>query len=81
MLSTAGQERVRREGIPAGGRPGTPVGTVEGATDPANPFPVPNELLTIGEASAAGGAVNGKFFDETSGIVPQDPEGDPVRSQ
>jgi len=69
VLSTAGQE----EFVAKGFRPvaaGTPVGTVEGANDPAKPFPVPSELFTIGDLGGWD-AVNAKFFDETSGIVPQ----------
>jgi sulfate transport system substrate-binding protein len=49
---------------------GTTVGTVEGANDPKNPFPVPSKLFTIADL---GGwtAVSTKYFDEKSGIVPQ----------
>jgi sulfate transport system substrate-binding protein len=46
------------------------VGEVAGANDPAKPFPVPPRLFTI---SDLGGwdAVNTKFFDETTGLVPE----------
>ncbi|HET9647227.1 MAG TPA: sulfate ABC transporter substrate-binding protein [Microlunatus sp.] len=49
---------------------GTPVGTVEGANDPSKPFPVPGKLFTVGEL---GGwtAVNAKYFEDKTGIVPQ----------
>jgi sulfate/thiosulfate-binding protein len=69
VLSPAGQEEFVEKGF----RPvvaGTPIGRVEGANDPSNPFPVPSKLVTIADL---GGwtAVNDKFFDEKSGIVPQ----------
>ena len=48
----------------------TPVGTVEGANDPANPFPVPSKLFTIADLGGWD-AVNKKFFEEETGIVPQ----------
>ncbi|GAA3615903.1 sulfate ABC transporter substrate-binding protein [Microlunatus ginsengisoli] len=69
VLSTAGQEEFVKKGF----RPviaDTPIGTVEGANDPSNPFPVPSKLFTIADL---GGwtAVNEKFFDEKTGVVPQ----------
>ena len=69
VLSTAGQEEFVKKGFrPVNAE--TPVGTVEGANDPANPFPVPSKLFTIADL---GGweAVNAKFFDEKTGIVPE----------
>lgn len=50
--------------------PGTAVGTVQGANDPANPFPTPKKLVTI--ASLGGwDAVTSKFFADKTGIVTQ----------
>jgi sulfate/thiosulfate transport system substrate-binding protein len=48
--------------------PGTDPGTVEGANDPANPFPTVAHLTTVADL---GGwtDVNKKFFDEDSGLV------------
>jgi sulfate transport system substrate-binding protein len=69
VLNTAGQEEFVKKGF----RPvvkGTPVGTVEGANDPAKPFPVPSKLFTIAELGGWD-AVNAKFFEENTGIVPQ----------
>jgi sulfate/thiosulfate transport system substrate-binding protein len=69
VLSTAGQEEFVKKGF----RPvveGTPVGTVEGANDPAKPFPVPSKLFTVAELGGWD-AVNAKFFEENTGIVPQ----------
>ncbi len=43
---------------------------VEGANDPANPFPVPPTLLTIDEDFGGWAEAATKFFDEESGIVP-----------
>lgn len=70
VLSTAGQEEFAKKGF----RPvidGVDVGTVEGANDPANPFPAPPGLFTIGEDLGGWKTVNAKFFEEGTGIVPQ----------
>jgi sulfate/thiosulfate transport system substrate-binding protein len=66
--STQGQEIFASKGF----RPvmsGVTVGTVQGANDPSNPFPVPAQLTTI---TQLGGwkAVNKQFFG-TSGLVTQ----------
>ena len=42
---------------------------VEGAADPADPFPTPKELLTVEEDFNGWGEANTKYFDEESGIV------------
>ncbi len=44
-------------------------GDVEGATDPANPFPTPKTLLTIAKDFGGWDAAKKKFFDEENGIV------------
>ena len=70
VLSAAGQEEFARKGF----RPvidGIDVGSVEGANDPANPFPTPPGLFTIEEDLGGWKAVNAKFFEEGTGIVPQ----------
>jgi sulfate/thiosulfate-binding protein len=69
VLSQAGQEEFVKKGF----RPvvaDTPVGEVPGANNTAKPFPVPPRLFTI---SDLGGwdAVNTKFFDEATGLVPE----------
>ena len=46
-------------------------GDVEGANDPADPFPTPGTLLTVGEDFGGWDEASAKFFDEESGIVPQ----------
>lgn len=46
-------------------------GEVDGANDPAEPFPTPNVLLTVGEDFGGWPAATAKFFDEESGIVPR----------
>lgn len=69
VLSTAGQE----EFVTKGFRPviaDTPIGTVVGANDPANPFPVPSKLFTIDDLGGWD-AVNAKFFEEETGVVPE----------
>lgn len=67
VLSGAGQKIFASKGF----RPavtGIAVGTVQGATDPSNPYPAVTKLETI---SQLGGwsAVNTKYFDPTNGIV------------
>ncbi len=44
-------------------------GTVEGATDPSNPFPPVPNLLTVDEDFGSWSELSTKFFDETDGIV------------
>jgi sulfate/thiosulfate transport system substrate-binding protein len=44
-------------------------GDVEGANDPADPFPAPAKLLTVGEDFGGWPEAGDKFFDETNGIV------------
>jgi sulfate transport system substrate-binding protein len=47
--------------------PGTKIGTVEGANDPSNPFPQPEQLTTIDQLGGWS-KVNDRFFG-TNGIV------------
>ncbi|MBC2932709.1 sulfate ABC transporter substrate-binding protein [Nocardioides sp. zg-1228] len=44
-------------------------GTVEGATDPSNPFPEVPTLLTVDEDFGGWDEVSTKFFDEENGII------------
>jgi sulfate transport system substrate-binding protein len=44
---------------------------VEGANDPADPFPVPTTLLTIDKDFGGWADANTRYFDEESGIVPR----------
>ena len=70
VLSPAGQEEFARFGF----RPvieGVDVGSVEGAIDPADPFPIPSGLFTVADDLGGWKAVNAKFFAEETGIVPQ----------
>jgi sulfate/thiosulfate transport system substrate-binding protein len=46
-------------------------GEVEGANDPADPFPAPASLLTVGEDFGGWPEAGDKFFDEENGIVTQ----------
>ena len=68
VLSAAGQEQFATKGF----RPiidGVDVGEVEGAIDPANPFPTVTNLLTVNGNFESWSALSEKFFDETDGIV------------
>lgn len=44
---------------------------VQGANDPANPFPTPEHLLTIADDFGGWSEVGTKFFDADSGIITQ----------
>lgn len=44
-------------------------GTVEGAKDPANPFPAVKHLMTVAEDFGSWDELSTKFFDETDGLV------------
>ena len=48
---------------------GTAVTDVEGANDPADPFPQPTTLLTIDDDFGGWSAANEKFFQEDTGVV------------
>jgi len=48
---------------------GVDLPAVEGANDPADPFPTPSTLLTISGDFGGWGEANTKFFDETDGII------------
>ncbi len=70
VLSAPGQEEFAKKGF----RPvidGVSVGQVEGANNPAEPFPTPSGLFTIEEDLGGWDAVNAKFFEEGTGLVPQ----------
>lgn len=47
---------------------GVSPGTVQGATDPANPYPTPQKLITV-ESLGGWDKVNSEFFGDTTGIV------------
>jgi sulfate transport system substrate-binding protein len=48
---------------------GVDAGTVEGANDPADPFPAPTNLLTIGDDFGGWPEVNTAYFDPDAGRV------------
>ena len=66
VQSAAGQQVFASKGY----RPvlgGVSAGTVQGANDPSNPFPMPN-LKTVAELGGWS-SVNSKYFDKTNGII------------
>ena len=68
VLSEEGQRQFALTGF----RPvidGVEYGEVEGANDPANPYPEVEHLLTVEQDFESWEALSEKFFDETSGIV------------
>jgi sulfate/thiosulfate-binding protein len=70
VLSEDGQRQFALKGF----RPvidGVEVDEVEGANDPADPFPEPTNLLTVEEDFGSWDELSDKFFDEESGLVTQ----------
>jgi sulfate/thiosulfate transport system substrate-binding protein len=49
---------------------GVPAGSVTGANDPANPYPTVAHLTTIAQLGGWS-AVNAKYFDKATGLVPK----------
>ena len=65
-----GQKILGSKGFrPVDGTPGTTTG-VEGANDPAKPFPAVTNLVTVADLGGWS-AVNDKFFDKEKGLVTQ----------
>ncbi len=68
VLGAKGQEQFALKGF----RPvtaGVTFGAVEGANDPAHPFPEPKRLLTVAKDFESWSALSKKFFAEDTGIV------------
>ncbi len=68
VLSADGQREFALKGF----RPiidGVEFGEVQGANDPANPFPEVTNLLTVAEDFGSWSELSSKFFDEDDGIV------------
>ncbi|MCU1370816.1 MAG: sulfate transporter, periplasmic sulfate-binding protein [Ilumatobacteraceae bacterium] len=69
VLSKAGQEQFAQKGYRPLEASGAEVDEVEGATDPSDPFPTTEKILTVDETFGGFAEVSDKFFDEDSGIV------------
>jgi len=68
--SAAGQEVFAQFGFrPVEGVSDVEVGEVDGANDPADPFPTIDQLFTIDKDFGGWSAVNDKFFDEKNGVI------------
>ena len=69
LYTTEAQEVFRKSGY----RPVVDdvTGDVEGANDPADPFPTPKTLLTVADDFGGWPAATEKFFEEETGIIPQ----------
>ena len=68
VLSADGQREFAKKGF----RPiidGVDYGEVEGANDPADPFPAVTNLLTVAKDFDSWSALSKKFFDEDAGII------------
>ncbi|MCU1367599.1 MAG: subI, partial [Ilumatobacteraceae bacterium] len=68
MLSDAGQTEFVKKGFRSVGNSITGV-QVDGANDPADPFPTPAKLLSIANDFGGWSAAADKFFNEDTGIV------------
>ena len=68
VLSDAGQTEFVKKGFRSVGNSITGV-EVEGANDPADPFPTPSKLLTIAGDFGGWSDASDKFFNEDTGIV------------
>ncbi len=72
VLTPEGQEQYVSKGFrPLDSVEGVTVGEVEGANDPADPFPTPAKLYTVDGDFGGWEAINAKFFDEKKGIITQ----------
>ena len=72
-----GPDPVRPQGLPSAPRRRRLRRSVEGATDPSNPFPTVPNLLTVDDDFGSWSELSTKFFDEENGI---DHRGHPRRS-
>jgi sulfate transport system substrate-binding protein len=68
VISEAGQAEYVKKGFRSLGNTVTGV-EVEGANDPADPFPAPAKLLTITDDFGGWSEASDKFFNEDTGIV------------
>ena len=71
VLSDEGQTQFALKGFRPIDGAKVDVDEVEGATDPSDPFPEPEKLLTVQESFGSWSALSKKFFDEESGIITQ----------
>lgn len=69
-ISPEGQGIYAKYGFrPVASVQGVDLGAVQGANDPADPFPTIDELFTIDKTFGGWEAVNTKFFGEKNGII------------
>lgn len=72
VLSPEGQAVYATKGFrPLSSVDGVEIGEVEGANDPANPYPDVARLWTIEDDFGGWPAINDEFFDQDSGIITQ----------
>ena len=71
VLSKEGQTQFALKGFRPLEGSGVEVDEVEGAEDPSNPFPEPEQLLTVDATFGSWSDISDKFFDEDTGIVSQ----------
>ncbi|MCD9155282.1 sulfate ABC transporter substrate-binding protein [Aeromicrobium duanguangcaii] len=70
VLTPEGQKEYVSKGFrPLSSIEGVEVGEVEGANDPANPFPTPKKLFTIEGDLGGWEKINAEYFDEDKGII------------
>jgi sulfate/thiosulfate-binding protein len=70
VLTPDGQQEYVAKGFrPLSSVEGVDVGEVEGANDPADPFPTPSKLFTIDGDLGGWEKINAEYFDEDKGII------------
>jgi sulfate/thiosulfate transport system substrate-binding protein len=69
VLSEDGQTQFALKGFRPLATAGVEVDEVDGATDPSDPFPVPETLLTIEDDFVSWSDLSSKYFDEENGII------------
>jgi len=69
VLSKEGQTQFALKGFRPLESAQVEVDEVEGAEDPSDPFPAPEQLLTVEETFGGWSEVSDEFFDEDTGIV------------
>ncbi|CAN5698849.1 sulfate ABC transporter substrate-binding protein [soil metagenome] len=69
VLSKDGQTQFALKGFRPLESAGVEVDEVEGATDPSDPYPAPEKLLTIQDDFVSWSDLSTKYFDEDNGII------------
>jgi sulfate transport system substrate-binding protein len=69
VISKEGQTEFAKKGYRPLETSGAEVDQVEGATDPSNPFPAIENLMTVDDVFGGWSTISDTFFDEDNGVV------------